>query len=279
MQWGLQQSPSRYVSCDVNLKPSVPRPNSWLRSDRIKVDEAKRIDITVEFLIRSCSNINQNGGRYCVNSFDLYVNQSDRHIVNVADYPDPLHNIAAYEKVAEIQQPTDTRGSKTISVLVKGKYILLSFHNYGACCVLYSVKVSYNICPGGSLTSSLVRLPRTVAPASDSELNRIQGSCEKDAVHIPGSLFVNCQSDGEWNTDGLQGRCVCREDMQNVKGECQGMYQNGQKLTNLVNFINVIHTWMFFLVILPTRRVSLLTLGCPDGLYNDQSGLNCTGKE
>jgi len=80
-------------------------------------------------------------------------------------------------------------------------------------------------------------LPRTVAPANDSNPIRVEGSCDKDTVHVRGSSFVYCQSNGVWNTSGLQGKCICKEDMQNVEGKCQE---------------------------------------CPDGMYNDENGLNCS---
>ena len=128
-----------------------------------------------------------------------------------------------YEKAAVINQTTGRRFSETISVRVQGKYVILAFHNYGACSTLFSVIVTYNICPEETLSSTLIKpLPRTVAPANDSKPIRVEGNCDKNAVHILGSLFVYCQSNGEWNTTGLQGRCICEEDMQNVEGKCEG---------------------------------------------------------
>ena len=66
-------------------------------------------------------------------------------------------------------------------------------------------------------------LPRTVAPANDSEPTRVEGECNKEAVQVPGSLYAHCESNGEWNTNGLEGRCVFKEDMQINEGICEGI--------------------------------------------------------
>ena len=210
--------------CDVNLLfPSNPRPNSWLISDQIAVQETTRIDITVQYLITSCSTFSGNGGRYCVNVFDLYVNQADNAIKDQAKYPNPLQDPAAYENVTQFRRLTSGRNWRTIKFLIKRRYLILAFRNYGACNVLFSVKVSYNVCPQKTLISSLVSLPRTVSPVNDSESIRVEGNCVKDTVQLPGSFYAYCESNGEWNTSGLEGRCICEENMENTGGQCEGV--------------------------------------------------------
>jgi len=153
----------------------------------------------------------------------LYVNQSDQFIADQGNYPDPLIDTTAYERVAEIKQAINSTNSETINVLVKGQYTILAFHNYGACSTLFCVKVTYNICPDETLGSNLVSLQRTVAPANDSDTIRVIGNCIKDAVQVSGSLSVHCDSNGEWNTTELEGvRCICKEDMENNGGICEG---------------------------------------------------------
>ena len=217
------QKAQRYKACNVDLTQSDPKPNYWLLSDQIAVSDANRIDITVKYFITSCSNIPpNNGGHYCVNVFDVYIHQSDQSITDQNLYPDPLSNSVAYKKIAEINQTTDEITSETISVLANKKHVILAFHNYGACSTLLSVRVTYNVCPDETLRSSLVTLPRTVAPANDSEPTRVEGNCVKDTVQVYGGLYVHCESNGEWNTTGLEGRCICKEDMQNNDGICKG---------------------------------------------------------
>ena len=223
-QWErLTTTPPRYRACYVYLKQSDPQPNYWLLSDQITVSEANRIDITVKYRITSCSNFRpNNGGHYCLNVLDVYVHQSNQSIADMALYPDPLSNSVAYKRIAQINQ-TDKTASETISLLVKEKHVMLAFHNYGACSTLFSVKVTYNVCPDETLRSSLVSLPRTVAPANDSEPTRVEGNCDKGTVQVPGSLQVHCESNGEWNATGIEGRCICKEEMQpNDDGICIG---------------------------------------------------------
>ena len=153
-----------------------------------------------------------------MNVFDLYMSQSNQ----TASYPDPLTNKTAYEKVTKLRYISDDRTLETINIRVKGKYVFLAFHNYGACCTLFSVKVAYNFCPGQTLNEHLVSLPRTVAPANDSMSIPIQGHCTNDSVKVPGSLHVYCESTGGWNMSQLNGRCICKENMQNVGVKCQG---------------------------------------------------------
>ena len=224
-QWNEQTQPTRYAACDINFKQSDSKPSNWLIGGQIEVNEANRIDVTVEYLIRSCSKLNpNNGGPYCVHVFDLYINQSDQFIGDQSDYPDPLINPVAYEKAAEIEQATEVRISETISIPVKAKHAILAFHNYGACSTLFSVNVTYNVCPSETLSGSLMSLPRTVAPANDSQSTRVRANCDKDAFQVSGSLYVHCKSNGEWNTTGLEGRCICKEDMQNNEGICKGAF-------------------------------------------------------
>ena len=97
----LTTTPPRYKACDVDLKQSDLKPNYWLLSDQITVSEADRIDVTVKYLITSCSTIPDSGGHYCVNAFDLYVNQSNQFIADPALYPDPLSNSVTYKKKSQ----------------------------------------------------------------------------------------------------------------------------------------------------------------------------------
>ena len=255
-QWQrLTTTPPRYKACDVDLKQSDLKPNYWLLSDQITVSEADRIDVTVKYLITSCSNFQpNNGGHYCASVFDLYAHQSDQFIADPALYPDPLSNSVAYKKIAEINQTTDQITSETISVLAKEKRAILAFHNYGACSTLFSVKVTYNVCPDETLRRRLVSLPRTVAPANDSDPTRIEGNCQKDTVQVSGSLYVHCESNGEWNTTELEGRCICKEDMQNDDGICKGNVVAFTTLTILRRVYYLSFSWLAFLFLLSCQE-------------------------
>ena len=171
--------------------------------------------ITLEYRTANCSG---KGGKYCKEYFDLYVHQSEQ-----PTEPEPLTNNASYDKIARTAPSAlGIRESQTFSVNVKEKYIVLAFHDQGSCTVLLSVAVKYYFCPETVHVGGLVNLPRTIAPANNSV--PVLSSCTKNAVHEQGILRVNCQSDGGWNISSLKGNCICREDMENVGGECKGMY-------------------------------------------------------
>ena len=135
----------------------------------------------------------------------------------------PLTNNTSYYKIARTAPSAlGIRVSQTFSVNVKGKYIVLAFHDQGSCTVLLSVAVKYYFCPETVHVGGLVNLPRKIAPANNSE--SVVSNCTNNAVHEQGILKVNCQSDGVWNMSSLNGRCLCMEDMENTRGECKGIY-------------------------------------------------------
>ena len=200
-----------YTTCNQDKQP-----NSWLRNDPlITIPSAvKKVHIAIDYKINDCSKFPD--VTYCREYFDLYVHQSGQTAI-----PDPLMNNATYEKIAKITAAAlDIRVTKTIGVEVKGKYLELAFHDQGSCSVLYSVTVSYYVCPESTLDKDLVSLPRTMAPANNSE--PVLGNCVTNAVHEQGSLSVNCQSNGAWNISSLKERCICKEDMENTGGQCEG---------------------------------------------------------
>ena len=178
----------------------------------------KAVYITIEYRTLNCSG---NGGKYCKEYFDLYVRQSRQK--TEPDSPDPLINNASYDKIARTAPSAlGIRVSQTFSVNVKEKYIVLAFHDQGSCSALFSVAVKYYFCPKTVHVGGLVNLPRTIAPANNSV--PVVSNCTKNAVHEQGILRVNCQSDGGWNISSLRGNCICKVDMENVGGECKGMY-------------------------------------------------------
>ena len=192
----------------------------------------KAVDITIEYLTRNCSSYSDNGGKYCKEYFDLYVHQSEQPIE-----PHPLTDNASYDKIARTAPSAlGIRVSQTFRVTVKGKYIVLAFHDQGSCTVLYSVAVKYYFCPETVHVGGLVNLPRTTAPANNSV--PVLSKCITNAVHDQGILRVNCQSDGGWNISSLKGNCICQEDMENAGGDCKGIGDMINK-DNIVSFFPI----------------------------------------
>nr|XP_058972509.1 ephrin type-A receptor 4-like [Pocillopora verrucosa] len=214
----------RYGICAVNDQ----QPNAWLRSGVIRVPSSvKKVYIAFVYNTKNCTVLG--GDNFCKEYFDLYVHQSGASTV-----PDPLQNNASYVKIAEITAPIlgIVRTTKTFGVEVKGDYIVLAFNSQGSCSSIYSVIVSYYVCPTYTVASSLVSLPRSIAPANDSV--PVLGHCVTTAVYHQGILSVDCQSDGVWNISSLKGRCICKESKENRDGECkdciQGKYNDGSGL-------------------------------------------------
>ena len=152
----------------------------------------KKVDITIVYSSRNCTELG--GDDFCREYFDLYVHQSGNPVV-----PNPLINNATYEKISEVTAPIlgiNARVRKTFSVEVKGKHIILAFHNQGSCSSIYSVVISYYVCPVYTIVRGLVSLPRSIAPINNSV--PVQGSCATNAVYNQGNITMHCQSDGLW---------------------------------------------------------------------------------
>ena len=95
-------------------------------------------------------------------------------------------------------------------------------------------------------------MPRTVAPSNDRESISVLGECSANSVLVSTSLNVLCESNDEWNITRLAGGCVCKEDMENIGGKCEGEYyaikitrkKNKHKQTNKQKLLLqcIIHT-------------------------------------
>ena len=203
---------NRYQVCRMNNNQQL---NNWLRSHVITVGDFERLYVTVRYRSIACSSLT-----FCNNSFFAYVWESNTS-VSEQQIPHPINNFSSYRKFAIIKRLSNNIEISTIPLHVKSKFIVLGFRDRGGCRTLYSVKVWYKTCPGETLKDSLFSLPQTL---SDLESIPVEGSCLKDSVQAEqGRLIVLCQSNGKWNTSGLQGKCVCKEGMENESGTCKGM--------------------------------------------------------
>ena len=180
------------------------------------------MDVTIRYTINpSCSSIQS--VTFCKDSFDVYAWESDVE-VTFDGIPDPNSN-SSYSKFATISGVTGfDQKTSTTTLLLNKRYLVLGIRDQGGCKALYSVRVTYNVCPEKTLRDSLVALDETTAPSSDLESITVKGSCTADSVPVQGSLNVTCESSGKWNTSLLEGRCVCKEDMENIEGTCTGVF-------------------------------------------------------
>ena len=185
----------------------------------------------VEYYTTPCSK--HTSAAFCKDSFDVYVWESNKS-VSTDEIPHPINSNDSYRKFATVSGPSGVRTTLTLRLLVTSTYIVLGVRDQGGCRTLYSVKVSHNVCSEDTLVDSLVSVTQTLAPSSDSEPVAVEGKCAVDSVHVQGSLIVICESNGAWNTSRLEGRCVCKEDMENKEGTCKGTV-NGKRKILLVN--------------------------------------------
>ena len=130
---------------------------------------------------------------------------------------------------------------------MKSKFIVLGFRDQGGCRLLFSVKMSYKVCPLKLLGDRRVSLPQTF-PQKESVI--VEGNCTTNSVQtVPGNLIVLCDSNGEWNTSQLKDRCVCKEGMENVGGICQGvLFPFHFLLWNLMQLVHVFLPCMFYVL-------------------------------
>ncbi|XP_068700593.1 ephrin type-A receptor 5-like isoform X3 [Montipora foliosa] len=222
-------SRDRYTVCNFD---NSEEPNNWLRSGLIPVGDRGRLDVTIEYKSRQCLS----SYTFCRNSFYAYVWESNASL-DASHIPNPISNYSLYRRFANISRRlSDKRQNLTMPVQVTSKYIVLGFRDRGGCRILYSVKVSYKVCTEkAALADSLVYLPRTFPQLASIT---VEGRCAANSVQsLPGSLIVLCDSNGEWNTRQLEGRCICKEGMENSGGKCAD---------------------------------------CPPGTFNEGKGLNCT---
>ena len=201
--------------CNLDISA---RPNNWLRSDVIPVGDSgiERLDVTIKYKSRQCNPSH----KFCRETFFAYVWESNS-TVSLTEIPNPISKNSLYRRFAKIRRLSDSRDTMRISLRVSSKFIVLGFRDRGGCRTLYSVRVSYKVCPEKVLEDSLVSVPRTFPQLASIPVN---GYCTAHSENsVPGSLIVLCDSNGEWNTSQLEGKCICKEGKGNIDGKCTGL--------------------------------------------------------
>ena len=221
LQWSYTPGSNLYSLC--SLVDNIPRePINWLISEVIDTQRTQRVEITITYTIDPPCSVNPNV-KFCNDSFDVYVWESDV-MVTADKIPNPINDDSSYRKLVTISGPTGSqRTLRTIPLQLDRQFIVTGFRDQVGCEALYSVEVTYDVCPSTTLPSSLVYLPETEAPARALESTPVDGTCAVDSSYVQGSLTVLCESNGQWNTSQFEGKCYCNEDMQNVGGACSGM--------------------------------------------------------
>ena len=195
---------------------------NWLRTEFINVRDANRLDIEIHYSILNCPK--QATNQFCKTYLTLYSYNTNTE----QPVPDPTKG--GFKKEAIITPgslPTQGSTKSDIfrgSVVTTARGIYLAFFDQGACITLTKVVISFRYCP--EIGSTLVRFPRTVAPANDSDLKEQEGKCTDVNSANRVKLVSVCLSNGEWNiTDDLM--CLCNPGYELVNGsvaalECKG---------------------------------------------------------
>ena len=218
----------------------LQEPKNWLRSILIDVQNIDRVTVSVRYTITSFCSSHPN--TFCNENIGVYVWESDLKVTSDL-IPDPLTSNSSYREFATIRGQAS---HQTISLALQltRRCIVLGFLDQGGCKILSSVRITYNICPETTLRDSLVKLQETLAPSRDFKSILVEGTCAENSFHIQGSLNVTCESSGQWNVSQFEGKCVCKEDMENVGGTCTGMFRN--QFSNTSND-NARQGWLYLL--------------------------------
>ena len=221
LQWSYSPDSNLYSLC--SLADNIPQePINWLLSKVVDTQGIRRVEISITYTINPPCSANPRV-KFCNDSFDVYVWESDVKVLS-HQIPDPINSNSSYRKLVTISGLTGSQSkSRTIPLQLDRQFIVIGFRDQVGCEALFSVEVTYNVCPSTTLDDRLVKLLETEAPSRASEATPKEGMCIADSSHVQGNLTVLCESNGRWNTSQLEGKCICNEDMENVGGACSGM--------------------------------------------------------
>ena len=187
--------------CDITANPE-----NWLRSSFIQVKGAKRLEITMAYIMKGCGSHANKG---CKTYFALYVHHSDTKLPN----PDPLQE--RYDFVENIV-PEGTPLSPSVAkpflyhgaIVTKAQGLYIAVKDEGACMSITNITVVYNYCPEKG--RNLVIFSKTSAPLNDTHLVREIGNCSDKNSVSQEALVGICLSSGEWNIS-KNAKCLCQK--------------------------------------------------------------------
>ena len=164
----------------------------------------------------------------CMEHFDVYTYQATRYS-NKSDF-DPGNG--KYDKLSTVNLPSNLSSESVIpwstvqlSLFIKEgtSEVFLAIHDQGACLKINSVLVTYSVCAKRTLPDSLVVLPQTMAPTSESETVKVVGECTDHSESTSLELEAICKSNGDWlRAENDTGVCLCKPGWEKVATQCQG---------------------------------------------------------
>ncbi|KAJ7379762.1 hypothetical protein OS493_014169, partial [Desmophyllum pertusum] len=137
-----------YTVCDIG----VEQPSNWLWSYGINHKNLKKINIAINYSIpKPCASYDDVYVRqHCSEQFDVYGYQPRNQ-----SYSDDPRN-GHYSKIKTISLPSNTSNQSSslqrvakFSLFIKERtsVVFLAIHDQGACLVVDSFVVTYNVCP------------------------------------------------------------------------------------------------------------------------------------
>lgn len=213
--------------CDIGIN----QPSNWLWSYDIDHNNLKRIDIAINYSMpKRCASYDDADVRqHCSEQFDVYGYQSSQELNK--SYSDPKNG--HYTKIKTVSLPGGLSNQSSssprianMSLFIKERTskVFLAIHDQGACLVVHSFVVSYNVCPRKTLPGSLVLLPETIAPVNESKIVKVMGQCAANSQPTTLELGANCRSSGEWvRGDNSTGECLCLAGWEKAVSRCHGM--------------------------------------------------------
>lgn len=217
-----------YSVCDVDGN----QPSNWLRSDGIQPYNVRRVDITINYTVATrCADIAEPSVRQnCKEHFDVYGYQATDNESSNESYSNPTNG--HYSKIETISWSSNfSNQSKwkiaTMSLSIKEgtSQVFIGIHDQGACFVLNSFLVTYNICPKQTLPGSLIYLPQAMAPTNESEIVRVEGRCADNSELASPDLDATCLTSGEWmRPDDGKEVCRCKPGYEINITKCEGTF-------------------------------------------------------
>ena len=220
-----------YSVCDINGN----QPSNWLRSDGIQPYNVRRVDITINYTIaKRCADIDDPSvGQNCKEHFDVYGYQATDNESSNELYSNPTNG--HYSKIETISWSSNFSNQSTVhwrtailplSIKEGTSLVFIAIHDQGACFVLNSFLVTYNICQKETLPGSLIYLPQTMAPTNESEIVRVEGRCTDNSdLTSPDLIYAICLTSGEWVQAGdAKEVCRCKPGYEINITKCEGMF-------------------------------------------------------
>ena len=208
-----------YIVCDYGVW--FEEPKNWLITEFINITNAKRLDIEVTYTLFNC--LSKLKETFCKTNFFLYSYQTD---YKLNQNPTQL----TFHKETVITPKTlPAPGNLTTntfygSVVTKAKGIYLALLDQGACVRIEKFVVRYRFC-SETVTSKLVKFPRTVAPANEMNVIIQEGECAdpNSVTKNNKNVYGVCLSNGEWRVaENLTCHCNYGYELTNGSFTCKG---------------------------------------------------------